>query len=398
VFEQLRNPNTTVEPIHEEIGRELGRIVTSVETDGLQCRGVNDRIVYEWQVHAGRLEERTVDQHLSAVRFMEDVLQGKPFERLTVRDVDLLRSSLKEAIATKGKGRKSRSTASHLASQIMSFLKWLIKQDGFRRLPADLPSYIQLPKAAYAKAIPKEDKAYATLEEAEELLRNMPGLTVADNRNRAMFAIAYMAALRADTITSLRMCHLDRKRRLIIQDATTSRTKNGKSLRICWFPISQTFIEAAVDWVDHMQSLGLRGDDALFPSLPVLKRGSYLRDPGRATIEPMATKDAVAKAFASACRDIDNKYSPHSVKDTLAAERDCRPLTQQQRKAWSENMGHESEKITEVHYGKLTEAERFTLFEKIGQNGERGVNSPPILSDANKLALMNEFLAKFGLQ
>jgi hypothetical protein len=47
-----------------------------------------------------------------------------------------------------------------------------------------------------------------------------------------------------------------------------------------------------------------------------------------------------------------------------------RPLTQQQRKAWSENMGHENEKITETHYGKLSEAERFDLFEEIekGQN------------------------------
>lgn len=39
------------------------------------------------------------------------------------------------------------------------------------------------------------------------------------------------------------------------------------------------------------------------------------------------------KAFALACRSIDVKYNPHSVKDTLAAERDCRTLTQQQRKA-----------------------------------------------------------------
>ncbi|WP_412565618.1 hypothetical protein [Thalassobius sp. MITS945101] len=105
----------------------------------------------------------------------------------------------------------------------------------------------------------------------------------------------------------------------------------------------------------------------------------------------------MAKAFAVACRDTEVKYNPHSVKDTLAAERDRRPLTQQQRKAWSENMGHESEKITETHYGKLSEAERFDLFEEIVQGKEGGMAAPRILTDAQKIALMNELLAKVGL-
>ncbi|WP_412565617.1 tyrosine-type recombinase/integrase [Thalassobius sp. MITS945101] len=229
VFEQLRNPNTTVDSSHEEIGRDPGGIGISTETDAPRWWLSNDRVVYDWQVHAGRLAEQTVDQHLSAIRFMEEVLHGKPFDRLTIRDVNLVLSALKEAMATNGEGKKSRSTASHQASQIMSFLEWLIKQDGYKRLPADLPSYIQLPKSAYAKAMPKAEKAYASLEEAEALLDGMPTLTLAERRARAMFAIAFLGALRADTITSLRLAHFDQEGRKIIQDATATRTKNGKA-------------------------------------------------------------------------------------------------------------------------------------------------------------------------
>lgn len=60
-------------------------------------------------------------------------------------------------------------------------------------------------------------------------------------------------------------------------------------------------------------------------------------------------------------------------------------------------MGHENEKITETHYGKLAEAERFYPCEEIekGQNA-RGP-SPPRLTDGQKLALVNERLARFGL-
>lgn len=397
-FETLRNPNTTVDSSHEEIGRGPGGIGISAETDTPRVWLANDRLVYDWQVHAGRLAEQTVDQHLAAIRFMEEVLHGKAFDRLTTRDVNHVRSALKEAMATTGEGQKSRSTASHQASQIMSFLQWLIKQDGYKRLPADLPSYIQLPKSAYAKAMPKAEKAYASLEEAEALLEGMPTLTLSERRARAMVAIAYLGALRADTVTSLRLAHFDPAHRQIIQDGTTSRTKNGKSLRISWFPISDAFSDAVSCWVEEMKELGVRGEDALFPSMPDLKRGRLLRDAERAPLEPMASKDAVAKAFAQACRDSEVKYNPHSVKDTLAAERDRRPLTQQQRKAWSENMGHENEKITETHYGKLSEAERFDLFEEIDRGQNANGSSPLRLTDTQKFALVNGVLARLGVE
>ncbi|UYV36732.1 hypothetical protein N4R57_17325 [Rhodobacteraceae bacterium D3-12] len=73
-------------------------------------------------------------------------------------------------------------------------------------------------------------------------------------------------------------------------------------------------------------------------------------------------------------------------------------MTHQQRKAWSENMGHESEKITELHYGKLFESERFALFDEIDQDKQENETAPQKMTDAQKLALMNELLAKFGLQ
>ena len=76
-------------------------------------------------------------------------------------------------MATMGQGQKPRSTASHPASQIMGFLQCLIKQDAYKRLPADLPIYFQLPKSALAKPMPKAEKTCASLEEAEALLEGM---------------------------------------------------------------------------------------------------------------------------------------------------------------------------------------------------------------------------------
>lgn len=394
IFEKLRNPNTPVHSLREEMGPDSGGIGISEKLNGCNWWCVNDRILYDWQFYAGRLAEQTIDQHLAAIRLMENVLKGKSFNNLTIRDVDQVRSELKAVLIKKGDAQKSRSTVSHQASQIMAFLEWLIKQDGYKRLPRDLPGYIQMPKAAYAKALPKKDKVYPTIEEAEILLKGMPSLTNAEIRARAMFAIAHLGCLRADTVTSLRVGHFETENRQIIQDGTASRTKFGKSLRICWFPISERFVEAVQEWVEIITKAGLRGDDALFPDLRMLKTRKDLKDPNRNPIEPMTTRDVVTKAFALACRDTEQKYNPHSVKDTLAFERDCRPLTQLQRKAWSENMGHEDDKTTKIYYGEMPEKQRIALIEEITHRKNGRESAPVFMSNEEKIAIVDGVLAK----
>ncbi len=109
----------------------------------------------------------------------------------------------------------------------------------------------------------------------------------------------------------------------------------------------------------------------------------------RKPVPVMSTKHAVTEAFALACRDQAVKFTPHSAKDCISAERDKRPLTQLQRKAWSENMGHENEQITERHYGKLTNEQRFEVLEQISANPRLDVVQ---LSDDEKIALVDGLL------
>lgn len=390
VFELLRDPNTTVESLREGMRADPDGICNSREKFEFSWYGANDRTLYDWQVHAGYLAEQTVDQHLAAIRLFEDVLQGKPFDKLTSRYVNLVRDALKDALATRGAGSKSRSAVSHQSSHIIAFLEWLIIQDGFKRLPRDLPNYMKLPKAVYAKALPSEEKAYPNIQEAEELLFGMPAMTLADKRARAMLAIAYLGALRADTVTSLRICHFDVENKKILQDANASRTKNGKSLKIDWFPIPDLFAVTVKEWCAVLKEKGLSGQDALFPSLKVLQHRADLKATNRVPIEPMASKDAVSKAFAVACCKNPVKYNPHSVKDTLAAERDRRSLTERQRRAWSQNMGHDRDTTTQRHYGTIGDDERAELFEEIG---EAKVVATRLLSDGEKIALVDAVAA-----
>ncbi|SEM69707.1 hypothetical protein [Palleronia pelagia] len=60
----------------------------------------------------------------------------------------------------------------------------------------------------------------------------------------------------------------------------------------------------------------------------------------------------------------------HDPEATIAALRDERSLTREQRKAWSENMGHEGETITDRHYAKIPGESRAELLEEIGTDDQ----------------------------
>ena len=260
----------------------------------------------------------------------------------------------------------SASSIKHLVSHIAAFFNWLLKQDGYRRLPKDFAGYLKLPKAVLAQSAPVKRKECPSLEQAEELLREMPTKSLVDRRARALFALAFLGALRADTLVSLRIKHIDQERRLILQDGKVVRAKAGKSLNVYWFQIPSVFEEAVLDWIDRLHGLGFTREDALFPDAKYLKHRFRHIGSHRKPVPVMSTTHVVTEAFSIACRHFDAKYTPHAAKHTIGAERDLRPLTREERKAWSLNMGHESEQVTEFHYGRMSEDHRLEVLENIG--------------------------------
>lgn len=114
-------------------------------------------------------------------------------------------------------------------------------------------------KPVLAQAAQVKQKDYPTLSEVEELLDAMPSKSLVDLLARAIFALAFLGALRADTLASLLVKQVDIERRLILQDASIVRTKASKSLNIILFQIPGAFEKSVVEWVVRLQHLGFSG-------------------------------------------------------------------------------------------------------------------------------------------
>lgn len=391
IVEDCRNPNSSKTSLHEENMLVPAGIWTSEEINGSPGHFRNDRIIFEWQTYAGRYNNKTIDQHLAAIRYCEHVTKGKAFIDFRKEDAARVRDDLKRRAISDAVDCLSSSSISHIVSHLEAFFVWLMKQDGYKRMPKDLPDYFKLPKAILAAAASISIRAFASLKDAEDMLRKMPQTSLIEQRHRAIIATAYLTGLRADTLVSLRIEHVDVENKVVAQDGKVSRAKAGKSLWVKWFPAPEIFVEIVINWLHTLAQRGFEGNDALFPSADQLNKWRKLSQQVRAPVPVMTTTHAVTDAFAKASSHGLPSYLPHSVKDTLAAERDHRPLTAEQRKAWSLNLGHEDERTTEIYYAKMTAERRMELIEEIGKDDTLLIEH---MSDEQKIALVNEIAAR----
>ncbi len=367
-FQKCRDTNTTLASLDEGYGPVPVGIGTDELSETTTFYTVNDRILYEWQKFAGSWDKKTVNAKLTSIRQFEVFIQGKAFDKLTTTDVSRFREHLKASVETGGEDQRSISTVRHCASHLKSFFGWLVDQKGYQGLNKSLPDHFKLPKKFEANSLSQCDRPIPNDAEALAMVTGMAADTPKARRDRAMVAIAFLSALRADTITSLRVKHIEVARRVTVQDAAVARTKNGKSLRIKWFLLPSIFEDAVVEWLNELTDLGFEGDDALFPEERSLHRRSASPQEGR--IPVMASTHAVSLAFQTASASIGKKFSPHSAKHHIGALglRLCKNV--QEEAAWSANMGHEGMEITRRYYQKPSQADVDDVFERFDRDAD----------------------------
>ncbi len=356
-------------PDEDDSASQAG-VVTGAGSAQVSWVPTNERVLYDYLAFCGRYNPRTVEAIMASIRDFERSLGPKPFDRLTHRDVDAWRAALLKRGAADAPDAKSRSTIRHRASHVKTFLKWLVQQEGYRRLKAGLAEYAVLPKAASAQLLQPPPRPYPSIEEALALIDAMPAGTPRERRDRAIVAFVFLTGLRADTAASIRFGDVHPAARTVRVDARSVRAKNGKSLEIFWFPVGEAFEAVVRGWIDELASRGARAEDAFFPKDEALAGDGPLVRADDAPLERWASSDAIRRAFAIACRAAGGSaYTPHAARHSLKAlgDRICR--TEADRDGWSRNLGHESRQITVSHYAKLTDGQRKAVYDRL-RSGE----------------------------
>lgn len=81
---------------------------------------------------------------------------------------------------------------------------------------------------------------------------------------------------------------------------------------------------------------------------------------------PLLDQGTVRKIIKRACNTVELPYfNPHALRKTLALMGDDLCKNTKQRKAWSQNLGHEKMATTDQYYGKLEVADQFAALNSL---------------------------------
>ena len=368
--------NANLTDIDESQAEELVCVVTNTPLRLPENPSMNDRIIHDWQLYAGRYDSKTVDAHLASIRDFEDFFEGQCFSLTKDKDVGKYRKWLLEkGELPREAGGFSASTIRHRASHLAAFFKWLGKQDGYRRLSANLFEYFALPRQKMARVLARPDKIYPSIDEALTMIQSMPTITRTQRRDRAIVAGAFVTGLRAAALSTMRLKHIDCVTKTTVQDARDMRAKNGKSFVIRWFPVPDAFHDIVESWKEELANDGFESDDALFPDAKYLYRPKVGTDP----VPTLQTNGVVNRAFRIASTGLGKSFSPHSARHCLKALGDKLCTRAEERKAWSLNLGHESVVVTDTHYGKMTDGTRLQVLGSLKEEDQTSDDEKELL-------------------
>lgn len=329
---------------------------------------LNDFAIYDYQLHLkqalGR-HDKTIDATLRHIRQFERLSDYRAFNRVDRETIIAYKQSL--LASCNHESRLSASSLVHSFGALKAFFKWLCAQPGYRSMRRDLHEYFTPEKRLVKIANAPTEKRVPTKQELTDMIEMMPMSTLWERRDRAILAFLFLTGVRDGALVTLRLKHLDIDRRMVIQDPKEVATKASKLMRTIWFPVGDTFEQIVIDWIKELRLSGADGDAPLFP------RAFQHRWPGspQQTFEFLSSAAPVRKIVARAAdRAQVERFTPHAIRSTIAQMIPDWGATPEERKALSQNLGHEHYRTTEMYYGAIEEGRQHELVQSIRQRGE----------------------------
>lgn len=275
--------------------------------------------------------------------------------------------------------------------QVMRFLRWLSMQPGYKsKVKCEAIDFMNLSEKAIRSANAPRDREYPTLAMIEAAIELMPYETGVHKRDRALIALLAMTAIRVTAITTLKLKHFDRRRRLIIQQPDEVKTKFGKRIDTFLIPVTDRIENIFLDWIDYLEKVELYGpNDPMFPQ-------TQLGQDGSRQFRAVGLKRTHWQQAGSARTIVNNafeavglpRYGPHSFRNMLVSQMYRRELSIAAFKAGSQNLGHEHVLTTLTAYGKIPLHEQGRLIREafsIPATASGGDDAPLTVADLEAL-------------
>ncbi|MGZ3304845.1 MAG: tyrosine-type recombinase/integrase [Asticcacaulis sp.] len=338
----------------------------------------NVRIIRQYLTYledAKRMNTRSVDQVAAALAEFQVSTGYKDFALFHTEQARKFKRDLSDALNPATGKPLAKATIYSRLMALKTFFRWLAGQPGYKsKLTYSDADYFNPSNhdTHIAKAV--SEKRISTLDQIRHVLSVMRATTDMEMRDRAVVAFALLTGARDNAIASIRIGHVDLKRRRVFQDARHVRTKFRKTFHSNFFPVGGEAESIVAAYIEHLTTNLLFGpSDPLFPRTRVEQDENRQFRPAGLARSGWSNAGPIRNIFKDAFEAAGLPYfNRHSVRDCLVnlANEVC--TSPAEFKAWSQNLGHDHVATTWRNYGAVTPEQQSALIDGVAGRLSQG--------------------------
>lgn len=326
----------------------------------------------------------SIESYEGAIWLWQNFTENKSFFLFKAEDV----TRFKDWIKTKKKSNQQQVSLSYcydMLRYLRVFFIWIADQKGGRsKIKKTDIEYLRLTKKENQIVLNPKSISCPSVEEVRQVIESIDVKTEVGMRDRALLSLALLTGARVKALSTLTLQCFDEKSLTLYQDPKLGvETKFSKRIVSILLPLSyKELLDYFVRWVRYLrEEKNFEPADPLFPATKTVPEGSgnllgYYSD-GDVSKRKWCTTGPARKIFETRFIDAGIRYyNPHSFRHLLVQEIMKMPLTEEEKKAISQNFGHEHVGTTfgSYGYGAISEERQSELLKSLDR--EKSVGNP----------------------
>ena len=331
------------------------------------------RRFFEYQRESAGFSEKSIDTYETALLRWQEFTGNEDF-----RTFDRTRAKNFKVWLSKRAGKSgqpvSLSYQYHTLRKLKGFFRWLALQDTYRNnIKLTDVDLFNLNKKDRRQAIQSGRRKSPTMDQVVSLIESIVPSSEVAMRDRALFCFVLLTGARIDAVISLPVGAFDRDDCVVDQNPKLGvRTKNSKRITTTFFQISYSKAkDYFLEWRDYLvNEKDFKADDPLFPAT-LKKQGKEnvnFYSSGEVGREFWSDNHPARKIFEKRFNAAGLPYfNPHSFRHLIVKECMKLALTEEQKKAISQNLGHANVTTTfgSYGYGQIKEDRQVEILNEI---------------------------------
>ncbi|MEK7524386.1 MAG: tyrosine-type recombinase/integrase [Patescibacteria group bacterium] len=314
----------------------------------------------------------SVDASERAILLWQDCTENKDFASFGKQLVRTFMTWIRSRVNRKDEPL-SLTYIYNVLRRLKGFFEWLSMQPHYKSKIDQIDiERLSLSKKETRMAIQPNKRVIPSMEEVIKVIETIKITNDVDRRDRALICFTLLTGARISAIYSLPMMAFDESTMTVDQNPNWGiKTKFSKRIVTTFFPISYSqAVDYFFDWYRHLKQKGFKPKDPIFPMAKIENGEQNISYHNTGEVEPIFWQgsNSARKIFQKRFLDAEVPYyHPHTFRHLVVKEFAKTRLTEEEKKAISQNLGHENTGTTfgSYGYGHIEEERQINIVKNI---------------------------------